>query len=119
MSNLENKRELEEEYQGWHDTILFVFLGLLFGQVLKHITNKTKIPYTPVLTLAGIVIGLLADYIGGWGGGAEHISEIDPHSFLVIFLPPLIFESAFSIDWHIIKTEIVQILILAGPALVC
>jgi NhaP-type Na+/H+ or K+/H+ antiporter len=119
MSNIEDKRELEEEFQGWHDTLLFIFLGLLFGQVLKHITNKTKIPYTPVITLAGIGIGLLADYTGGWGGGAEHISDIDPHSFLVIFLPPLIFESAFSIDWHIIKTEIIQILILAGPVLVC
>jgi len=113
------KRSLSSDENQWrHDLILFVFIGLVFGQLLKHFANKTKIPYTPILAVGGILIGLLTDYMGAWGDGAEHISDIDPHTFLLLFLPPLIFESAFSIDWHIIKTEIIQILILAGPCLV-
>jgi NhaP-type Na+/H+ or K+/H+ antiporter len=71
-----------------------------------------------MLACFGISVGFATKYLGNWGDGAEEISSIDPHLFFLIFLPPLIFESAFSIDWHIIKAEIVQILILAGPGLV-
>lgn len=100
-----------------NSVILFVLVGLLLGQLFKHFANKTRIPYTPIITLVGIGIGLITEYLGEWGDGGERISFIDPHTFFLIFLPPLIFESAFSIDWHIIKMEIVQILILAGPCL--
>jgi len=36
---------------------------------------------------------------------------------LLVFLPALIFESAFNSDWHIFKIELKQVLLLAGPAL--
>jgi len=36
---------------------------------------------------------------------------------LLLFLPALIFESAFSCDWHIFKVEAGQVLIMAGPML--
>lgn len=98
--------------------IIFILLGLLLGQILKHFANKTKIPYTPIMAIAGIVIGFITEHLGNWGKGADLVGNIDPHTFFLIFLPPLIFESAFSIDWHIIKMEFVQILILAGPCLV-
>lgn len=101
-----------------NEVILFVFLGLLIGQVFKHITNKLKFPFTPVITIIGIIIGSITKYLGKWGEGADFISGIDPHVFFMIFLPPLIFESSFSIDWHIIKTEFLKVLILAGPMLV-
>lgn len=95
--------------------VLYIMLALLAGQILKHIANSFKIPYTPMLALFGISVGFATNYLDHWGTGSEAISGIDPHLFLLIFLPPLIFESAFSIDWHIIKAEILQILILAGP----
>ena len=31
------------------------------------------------------------------------MSQIDAHLMLNIFLPPLIFESAFAIEWHIFE----------------
>jgi len=98
--------------------ILYILMGLLLGQVMKHFANFTKLPYTPILAITGLIIGFLYEELGNWGDGASIVSGIDPHTFFLIFLPPLIFESAFSIDWHIIKTEIIQILILAGPCLV-
>ncbi|CAI2372737.1 unnamed protein product [Moneuplotes crassus] len=107
----------ETDHQLGNHIILYVLTGLLCGQVIKHITNKIKLPYTPLLALFGLIIGFAYEELGHWGDGADLISSIDPHTFFLIFLPPLIFESAFSIDWHIIKTEIVQILILAGPCL--
>jgi len=39
------------------------------------------------------------------------------HMILFLFLPALIFESAFNSDWHIFKVEFAQILIMAGPML--
>lgn len=110
-----HEEEHAEHDDRGNDIILFIMTGLLIGQCLKHFANKTKIPYTPILTLAGIGIGLIAQWLGAWGDGAELIAGIEPHTFFLIFLPPLIFESAFSIDWHIIKLEFPQILILAGP----
>ena len=36
----------------------------------------------------------------------------------MIFLPPLVFESAFGINWHIFKREFGKMLLLAGPGVV-
>lgn len=113
------KRALSEEGADHaNSTVMFIFTGLLIGQILRHICNKFKLPYTPLLALIGIGIGFLNEYTKKWGDAAYFISHIDPHTFFLIFLPPLIFESAFSMDWHVIKVEFVQILILAGPVLV-
>jgi len=97
--------------------ILYIIMGLLLGQMIKHFTNWSKLPYTPILAISGMIVGFAYEEFGNWGEGASLISSINPHTFFLIFLPPLIFESAFSIDWHIIKNEIIQILILAGPVL--
>jgi NhaP-type Na+/H+ or K+/H+ antiporter len=43
------------------------------------------------------------------------VASIDAHLLLFTFLPPLIFESAFSIDFNIFARMYKQMLILAGP----
>ena len=45
------------------------------------------------------------------------IARMDPHLMLLIFLPTLIFESAFVMDVHTFKKTIGQALTLAGPGL--
>lgn len=45
------------------------------------------------------------------------IAQMDPHLMLTIFLPTLIFESAFVMDVHTFKKTIVQSITLAGPGL--
>jgi len=42
---------------------------------------------------------------------------MDPHLLLMLFIPALIFESAFNSDWHIFKVEFGQVLVMAGPML--
>ena len=107
----------ESEEESGTDLVLFLLMTMLIGQLIKHFSNKAKIPWTPILTIFGITIGLLSKYLGSWGDGIDFASNISPHLFFMIFLPPLIFESSFSIDWHIIKNEFWKILILAGPML--
>lgn len=44
-------------------------------------------------------------------------AELSPHLLLFLFIPALIFESAFSTDWHIFKVELGQVTLMAGPML--
>ena len=46
-----------------------------------------------------------------------NLTHIDPHLFLFIFLPALIFESAFGTEFHKFKRQFGKILLLAGPVL--
>ena len=42
---------------------------------------------------------------------------MDPNFMLMLFLPALIFESAFSVDYHTFKMQLGKICILAFPLL--
>lgn len=46
------------------------------------------------------------------------IAQLDPHLLLIMFLPTLIFESAFVMDVHTFKKTIGQSMTLAGPGLI-
>lgn len=56
--------------------------------------------------------------MGHLGGALSHVITIDPSLMFLMFLPALIFESAFTISPHIIKREMGQALLLAVPGLV-
>ena len=69
----------------------------------------TGIPYTSLITVIGLVVGMINEKYGKDGRIEAAImtySNINPHSLLLIFLPALIFESAFNSDWHIFKKEL-------------
>ena len=85
---------------------------------MRYLLKRTPLPYTVVLIMVGLLVGgapkwqllsFLQDYIA--------IAQLDPHLMLLIFLPTLIFESAFVMDVHTFKKTIGQVLILAGPGL--
>ena len=86
---------------------------------MRHILKRTPLPYTVILMVVGLLIGLasrspqlsfLGDFI--------RIANIDPHLMLITFLPTLIFESAFVMDFHTFRKTSIQALILAGPGLI-
>ena len=56
----------------------------------------------------------------GWhfGNSLRLLAEMDPHLLLHALLPPLLFESAFAIDWHIFEKVYLYALFLAVPGLV-
>lgn len=54
---------------------------------------------------------------GRFGTAMKTWSEFDPHLMLLVFLPALIFESAFNSDFHIFEKLLGQCLLLAGPIL--
>lgn len=54
-----------------------------------------QIPYNPLLLLSGIILGVYHSNLGIIGQATYLISQVDPSGILAIFLPILIFESAF------------------------
>ncbi|XP_064635099.1 sperm-specific sodium:proton exchanger-like [Lineus longissimus] len=105
-----------------HDptVILFISGSLLFGALTRSLLRRfhLPIPYTVVMLLIGICIGLLAEYTpGGYIRAFTGMARGDPHIILYVFLPILIFESAFLMDFHTLVKSILQITLLAVPGL--
>ena len=74
---------------------------------MKDIASYIKLPYTSLITVGGVILGVLnvnyRDSMGRIGVAVDAYSDIPPHFLLLVFLPALIFESAFNSDWHIFK----------------
>ena len=47
-----------------------------------------------------------------FGNAVRNLAEMDPHLLLHLLLPPLLFESAFAIDWHIFQKVLTSTLTL-------
>jgi NhaP-type Na+/H+ or K+/H+ antiporter len=80
-------------------------IGLLIGAVVRELNKRFNVPYTPLLFVIGLLLGYYKDALGILGDAAEQVSNINPHGILMIFLPPLIFESGFNSDWHIFRIQ--------------
>ena len=104
--------------------LVFVIGSLIMGALTMMMTKGTKIPYTVALLLIGLAFGavdrtdffkqniiIISDTI-------HLLSDIDPHLILFVFLPTLIFESAFSLEVHLFKRMFSQIATLAVPGLI-
>ncbi|MER2491695.1 cation:proton antiporter [Catenovulum sediminis] len=103
--------------------LLFVSLTLLLGVFLRDLLKKTQVPYTIALLSMGILIGLLQRFEAAWlpdvyNQTVQLVADIDPHLILFLFLPTLIFESAYSIETHLFKRTFNQISLLAVPGLI-
>ena len=100
--------------------IFFIFLSFTLGALVRFFFQHpplNKLPYTIVVFLVGVVIGLIARAGGDDFDKYVEIANIDPHLIFFIFLPILIFESAFSLEWPIFKKTLVHCLVLAGPGI--
>ena len=104
--------------------VLFVFSSLVLGTLLEWLMHKVPLPHTSVLLVVGFFIGVIVNIsekpnsiLGPYGQGTVETATISPHLLLFIFLPPLIFESAFSINWHVFRKVLSQVVTLAVPGL--
>ena len=103
--------------------LLFVICALLLGALLKTVLRNSKLPYTVVLLLVGIAAGgvnelelfgtntLISDTF-------TLVGHIDPHLILFLFLPTLIFESAYSMEPHLFFRIAPQVILLAVIGLI-
>ena len=104
--------------------LIFISAALLVGSLTRQLLKKTTFPYTVALLFIGLLMGFWGKFLAK--SNSDHllvqvnhmIGEIDPKLVLFIFLPILIFESAFSLDVHLFRRLFTQISVLAVPCLI-
>ncbi len=127
--------EGHNEHDGGHHAdfspLLFIILALIIGAATRFFLSKIGLPFTVVLMLLGLGIGVLGrteffEHIQLFGNTFEiHIldnaidwaANIDAHIMLYVFLPILIFEAAFAMDVHTFKKSFVNSVLLAVPGI--
>ena len=110
--------------------ICFLFVALMVGQLLHHLSHRIHFPYTPLVTIVGVIYGVIDTIMSGamkeedlMHAGVYKMSMFSfqnpaPELVFLIFLPALIFESAFNSDWYIFKRQFFKIILMAGPMLI-
>lgn len=68
-----------------------------------------------MLMVWGGIIGGWSHVFGDFGKSVEIMLQIDPHGILMIFIPTILFESAYNANSYVFKKCLTQCLILAGP----
>ena len=82
----------------------------------RTVFKNIPLPYTVLLLLLGSLFGLLSSNVDAVAQYTTIVS-INPHVILHVFLPVLIFESAFAMDVHTFVKSGAQILLMAIPGL--
>jgi CPA1 family monovalent cation:H+ antiporter len=85
-----------------------VILLLLVVSIVAIAVRRIRLPYTVALVLVGLFITFRQ----------ELAYEVTPELILALFVPPLIFEAAFHLEFNQLRDNLVPILILAVPGVV-
>ncbi len=95
---------------------ILIIMGLLtIAMLASGICHNTPIPYTVFLVIIGIVLGSFAR-----NHESMHVLldfQLAPDIVLFLFLPALIFESAFNLNARQLVKDLLPVLVLAVPAL--
>jgi len=107
---------------GLEFTIVFIVcVTLVLGAAMRLGARITKIPFTIMMLLLGLVVGMLLQHAGA--GPANILAylaagkHITADLIIFAFLPALVFESAYAMDVYAFKRNLGGIALLAVPAL--
>ena len=100
------------------DVDLWLFVALLLSCFVINIRHRVKIPTSALLMLAGICLRTVGQYLGMLESAVKVMDNIEAETIMLIFIPALIFECAFSTEWYTFKRELGQIVLLATTAVV-
>lgn len=98
-----------EEIVGGTVALMLIAAGLL------GVVKKIKLPFTVMLVVTGMLLTTISEMYPHLIPGSEF--EISPGLVLFVFLPALIFESAFNLDARHLWHNIWPVLTLAVPGL--
>jgi CPA1 family monovalent cation:H+ antiporter len=81
---------------------------ILIATLVVIVARRIRLPYTVALVLVGLFIAVQRpiDF------------EITPELILALFVPPLIFEAAFHLEFRLLRENLLPILVLAVPGVV-
>jgi len=132
FDHIDSKDNKEESHGTDMSPLFFICLALFIGTATRHNLRKVPIPFTVLLLLIGVGLGILvrSGLIHTNSEGFIHeifdlftrsvawAGSIDPHLILYVFLPTLIFEAAFALDVHTFKKSLGNAFILAAPGII-
>ncbi|WP_267874799.1 cation:proton antiporter [Shewanella psychropiezotolerans] len=104
--------------------LVFFVVAIILGILLRRLLKNTAIPYSVALLVLGMLIGSVLDYevhspfLHELKSSFLLASQLDANLIMFIFLPALVFESAFSLEVHLFKRMFSQIALLAIPGMV-
>lgn len=124
--------EHAEEHHTDTSPLFFIIIAVIIGALTRFTFQKSIIPFTVILLLIGIGLGVLGrlNYLDIYEIGSSTLdltfldksidwaANIDPHLLLYVFLPILIFEAAFAMDVHVFKKTFTNATILAVPGII-
>ncbi|MCB0401724.1 MAG: cation:proton antiporter [Flavobacteriales bacterium] len=124
--------EAHEEHHTDTSPLFFIVIAVILGAATRFLFQKSIIPFTVILLLLGIGLGVIGrlDYFHVFEIGSSSFdfrfldqsidwaAHIDPHLLLYIFLPILIFEAAFGMDLHVFKKTFANATIMAVPGII-
>lgn len=91
-----------EEFLAAESIIVVLIVVATFVAIAAR---RVRLPYTVSLVLVGLLISI------------PHTLEVEvtPELILALFVPPLIFEAAFHLDFRLLRENLVPIIMLAVP----
>ncbi len=126
----QNEEEHTENNESSHHgsdmtALLFIIISLIIGAAIRHFLHKSPLPYTAMLFLFGILLGISnrmglfeISHLTSIGQSFRWAGHIDPHVILYVFLPTLVFEAVFGMDGHTFKKIVTNAVILAVPGII-
>ena len=105
--------------------VLFLSVAILIGCVCRWLVkrfDRLPLPFTVLLLFVGVVMGALVGYDhradNAFQAAILVFSNLPPHLALYLFLPVLIFDSAFNVHFHLFMHSLWASLLLAFPGAV-
>ncbi|KAI3388956.1 hypothetical protein SNEBB_002867 [Seison nebaliae] len=98
--------------QNHYEIVAFLTIILSVGAFAKSALGSTGVPYTVLLLILGTFLGLIPVHFSSVRV-FYHFISLDPHLFMLIFLPILIFDSAFTANHQLFKRAFLQVLFMA------
>jgi Na+/H+ antiporter len=103
--------------------VVIAGLALVAGAATRLFSRRIRVPYTIAMLLLGIGVGLVLRQFEGAENAIlsmlAHGAAISPHLIIFVFLPALVFESAFALEVYAFRKNLGAVGILAVPALLC
>lgn len=104
------------EHEAFVITVMSVVALLFVAAVSAVITERIRFPYTIGLVVIGVVVAFFADDYPDLARALDEL-KLEPVMIMFLFIPILIFESAFNMDVPVLMRNLLPSLTLAGPGL--
>ncbi|MCG8348803.1 MAG: Na+/H+ antiporter [Chloroflexales bacterium] len=96
----------EEGLDPFLSTEILIIQLLVIASLVAMVVRRVQVPYTVALVVVGLFVTFQSSSMS---------LGLTPDIILALFVPPLIFEASFHIDFKKLRDQLFPILMLAGP----